>query len=434
MSNPNDVLNLFAVPTMAIGVDRSYYQTIHPCNAIQHYGPFEFQIPANNFMVALNRTYVVFEMRICKADGTALNHGAVAADKVKVSPVQYVGSSMFSQVKMYLHGHEVSDVQNYGYRGYMEHELHLSQEMKETMLQMTGYAKEVPDANGSLDNEANTGFVSRGELLFNGHWVEYVSRLHLDMCQQNKLLLPLIDVRFLFVRATDNFLLKCYKAGSTENYRVEVRNIRLLWKVVEPSKDMVIALEDTLVRAACRYSINRTEVRTLNIPVSVTKTPENILSTGQLPQLVIVGIVPAVGYNGDYTHTPYFFNNYKIRHVSIVAAGVPFPTRTRDLNYNAGTYVEAFIDLYKNLSLTDSQDSNGLDMKSFKHFHNFYAFDLTPFQTPDGSFSLPQSGSVSLEIDFMTAVSQELTAIVYMVYNSMVLIDRYRNIFKNFKS
>ncbi len=414
-------LDLFTVPPTQVAVEKSKWREIPLSNACTNDGPYEFHIPAEPHMLHLYKNYITVEFRICHADGTVMQ----AADQV--GPINLIGKTFFSQMRLFLNGTEVFNSSNkYAYRVFLETELNYGHDAKESQLQAALYEKDTPaGAQNNVDNIGNVGLASRSAHFIQSAWVQVMAPLHCDLFFQDRYLLNQIDVRLQLYRNNDRFLLVSFEQAP--DYKMEIRNMHWLVKAVEIAPSVSLAIEKTLQHFTAKYPVRRVEIKTMNIAAGLRSTADNALFTGQLPRRLVIGCVDSDAFHGTYGKSPFNFKNYDIREVSVSAGGETFPSKPLQPHFATNQYMRSFVQLFEGLGFGGENKGNRVDRSSFKNGSCLFAFDLSPDEDDGSHWDLIKEGSVCVHINFGTALAQAVEVIVYAEFDNLLTIDKGRN-------
>jgi len=63
-----------------------------------------------------------------------------------------------------------------------------------------------------------------------------------------------------------------------------------------------------------------------------------------------------------------------------------------------------------------------------------YAYDLSPDLSDSGHFNLQREGSVRVDIKFAAALPNTVNVVCYAEFDSVIEIDRHRNIIFNYSN
>ena len=258
-------LDLFTLPPTQVAIDNGYFQEVHLKNTLQDNGPFEFELNADNAYIDLSRNFIYMVMSVTKKNGTSIGSGAgvgEAADNYNHSTINLLGQTFFKQIKFFLGGKLVTDsMDGYAYRAYLETLLNHSQGAKETWLESEGWFE---DRAGKMNDKTNQGFILRSHMIDDSRKFELLAPLHSELCNQERLLLPSLNVRIELHRNSDDFLLLSPDDGEND-LKLKIHHMSWFIRRVEPMKSLALAIEAQLVKEPARYPIRRMVVKVLQV-------------------------------------------------------------------------------------------------------------------------------------------------------------------------
>ncbi len=428
MPGTKSELNLFDVPPTQVVVENCRWNEINLRNACTNTGPYEFHIGPNPQYLHLAKNYLFIELRIVKANGNALIHTAGDANvDPLVGPINAIGKTFIKQVKLTLNGVEVFDSgDKYAYRAFMETELNYGYDARYSHLQSSMYSQDTP--HDHVDDAANTGLQSRATPFRGSAWVQVMAPIHCDLFAQNKYLLNNMDLRLTMYRNPDTFCI--LSPAATQNYKIEVENMKWYVKGVEVSKSVSLALEQSLMQYAAKYPIRRVELRTIHVNLGARATPDTAIFNGQIPRRLVIGCVDADAYHGTYTKSPFNFKNYGINEVSAIAGGQTYPSKPLTTDFANNRYIRAFVQLFEGLGICDDNKGNTVNLNKFKNGICIFAFDLSPDEDDGGDhWDLVKEGETTVNIQFSAATAVAIEVVVYAEFDNLLTIDHSRNTF-----
>lgn len=416
-------LDLFSIPGTQVAIKRYFNDVIHPSNPITNEGPYQFRIPADPNFVSLSNHYVYFQLRIVREDGTNLNAAGNNPDPL-IATINAIGKTFFKQIKLFLNSKMVYDSgDKYHYKAFLETELNYGYDAKSTHLSACGYTRE----GGDIDLATNPGFVSRAAAFAESKWVEVQAPLHVDMMQQDRLLLPHTDVRLELHRNLDPLLLLCFEANPPRQYKIEVREMKLFIKKVEVLESVNLAIEATVNQYAAKYPLRRTVVTSLEVTQQRRMLPNNSIFQGQIPKRMIVACCDTDSFFGTINKSCMKFQNYGIQSIKVTAAGQVFPSHPLRLDFANNHYVQAYVQLLEALSLANDNRGNCITKEDFAKSHTIFGFDLSNDGQDTCGWDLVREGNTSLDIEFGPNLpAGGVTIIVYGEFDNLLSLDKYR--------
>lgn len=433
VSGTKSELNLFDIPPTQVAVEKCSWLEVNLRNACTNTGPYEFHIHPNTQFLHLSKNYLFIQLRIVKEDGTALQHGAQAANPDPLTgPINIIGKTFIKEVKLDLNGKEVFDSgDKYAYRAFLETELNYGYDARTSHLQAGLYAQDTP--YNHIDDLQNTGLQIRAANFNDSTWVQVMAPIHCDLFDQSKYLINNIDLHLTIYRNSDSFCLMSPQAAQA--YKIEVTSMKWYIKAVEVSKAANLGLEHALRFNSAKYPIRRVELKTIHINAGVRETPENAVFNGQIPRRIVFGCVDADAYHGTYGKSPFNFKNYTISEVSVTAGGQIFPSKPLTMDFVHNRFVRPFVQLFEGLGISDENKGISINMLKYKNGTCLFAFDLSPDEDDGNHWDLIKEGATSIDVKFTDAVpAGGIELIVYAEFDNLITIDNMRNVFTDYNS
>lgn len=416
-------LDLFSIPATQVAVKRTFTDVVHTANPVTNEGPYEFRIPADPNFVHLCKHYVYFQLRIVRANGQNLVTEGDGRDP-PIAPINAIGKTFFKQVKLYLNSKLVYDSgDTYHLKAFLETELNYGHDAKNSHLTSCLYNSE---SGAPADTAENEGFTERAALFAGSSWVEVMAPLHIDLMMQDRYLMPQTDIRIELHRNNDPLLLLCYQQNA-QQYRLEIREMKMFIKKVEVLESIQLALESTFAQYTAKYPLRRAIVTSLHVTQQRRVTPTNSLFQGQIPRRLIIACCDQDAYHGAINKNPFMFKNYSIQSIKVNAGGHTFPAQPMKLDFASNHYLQAYTELFETLGLANDNKGNSITRDAFSSSHCIFAFDLTA-DNDDGSHWDPiKEGNTSVEIQFgQNLPAGGVQVLVYAEFDNLLSIDRNR--------
>ena len=116
--------------------------------------------------------------------------------------------------------------------------------------------------------------------------------------------------------------------------------------------------------------------------------------------------------------------NFLCAHVD----GERFPTQPFTPFLANGHFLEAYETLSVETGVYNKDRTIDIKHKEFAHGYSMYIIRLIPGEPDAPTFDLVQNGSIRLELEIKDHIPSTATAIVYAELDSLVEIDRGRNV------
>ncbi|CAK5086045.1 unnamed protein product [Meloidogyne enterolobii] len=150
----------------------------------------------------------------------------------------------------------------------------------------------------------------------------------------------------------------------------------------------------------------------------------------QIPRRVTLGLVANSDYVGSLTRSPFNFQPFDVREISIIANGRSYPQAPYDFDYSKEKYVRGFNDMNDAIGFSNSSEGNGITYNQFGKTHCIYVFNLTNSGEDNaGTFDLIKNGTTAVNIKFSNAVPDGGVMLVVMgEVDSLIMLDKNRTI------
>ncbi|KAL3108903.1 hypothetical protein niasHT_011453 [Heterodera trifolii] len=411
------------IPPTNVSVVRSFFRQVLPLATITQESPYLFRLYSDNLWTDLSRVYLYLELSIEKPGA---NDKWVAIDDAdtSVSAIQGIGQTFVQQLKVTVGNTEVYDSGNlYPFKAYITNELSFPINAKKNFLGSTGYYHTV-----NQDDSTDDGFKERCKIFKGGKNAQFLSRLDFDLGNQELYLLNNLDLLFTIYKAKDVFLLQTLKANDATKYRLTVHDVKIYAKMVEVQPSLNMSLYKTLEKQPATYAVRKTEIKSSFISVGRYEFEYNVFSA-TIPRRVTIALVGNSAFHGDYKLSPFMFEPFDLREISIHAGGVVYPAVPYKLNFSKDHFVSAFVDMYEALGMANSERSFDISMAQFKKGWTFFVIPLTSTLDDSCGFELLRSGTTNVRATFNSPIPLGgVEMIVLGEFDQMIMVDYNRHI------
>ena len=343
-------LNLFQTPPTNVSLANSSfreYLTLNPIND----KPYKFKIHPTSSYIDLSKCYIFTEMRIRRRDpddGVLLD---LDQDSDVVAPIQLVGSTFIKNLKIAINGRETFNSNGlYAYKAYLDTELSYPTSVKETYLGVQGYSKD------SLDQSAvaGVGYIKRKNMFARSKKVQFMSKLGADLLNQDLYMINNVEIDIEITPNDSKFLLISKQPKAPEpqkEYVLEIMSCKLYVKHIDLMDGLALDVARQLDVEPARYGVRKSVLT--NHFITEGRTEYNInLFNDQIPRRIILGMVANKAYNGSPTLSPFNFEHFHTREVTISANGRNYPQVPYELDYDNENYARPYHDMFQNLVRT----------------------------------------------------------------------------------
>ena len=431
-------LALFSQSPVNVAEDKITWNEIRPSymsNA--EYSAINFSIIGNSTQyIKLSETELYVRIRIEKEDGTPFKHANDDGSPVPLrereygTPIDYILHSMWSSVDIKLNNNLVSESgTNYMYKALMETLLTYSENTKRIQLANAGFTGESGDFTQTHPDSPpyNHGLKTRQRWFKQNNIVEFVGPLLADVCNQDRLILPGVDIDIKLWPTRDEFRLITFPEGLRCKLFIEEIYLNVCKVAVSP--EVMMGHNAGLEISDAVYPFTRTDIRTFNISEGNFGTSLEDIWQGEVPTRLVVGMVNSEAVNGSYNLNPYHFQHFNVSNVGFFVNGEPTPHPAFHLDVENGTYLQGLNSLYKISGKTMENSDIGITRDSYQEGYTLIGFDVDPTTSPDFRYvGKSKEGHTKLEIKFKSGLPNPITLILYATFPEVMSIDQARNV------
>lgn len=429
--------DLFGVPPTQLTVERDIQTEHRPISTLNNSSsPIEFEIHTGiDEYIQMRECELYFRIRINLAKSFSASDAKVVADDwKKISPVNYLLHSMIKQVSVKIGQTQVnSSSGNYPYIAYIDALTSLSLEVKRSYLTGALWYK---DKAGSMEayNENRSKLIRpNGSDSSKGCELELVGKLHLDLGFQDRALLGGVKLGITIIPNDPEFYLLYDKSLVPT---VDILDACLYIHRSKVNSAVVQAHHRALQTATAKYFINRKEVKPFTIQTGTLDAYLNNVQNGVLPRRVIVGFVSNAAFNGSNELNPFNFKNYSIKHIACHLDGTQFPLRPYTPDFNRKKYMREYFGLFEATNQTGNRVNIDISREEYYDGYTLFGFNFAPDLAEgcdkSGYVSPIKYGTLRLEVKFNYFLPEEVTALVFCEFDSLIEIPLSREAIKNF--
>jgi len=258
----------------------------------------------------ISKTLIQLDLTITKEDRKTL-----PLTTSTVAGINNTLHSLFSEISMSINGQNISGSKLfYPYKAYLGALLTFDSEVKNSTLQMQGWANDKARNMGPV--AANSGFVIRGQFLreddvasnaFRADGCTLIGKLYHELHTCDKPLPPHTAVDFYLTRASSEFSLMSLSTD-TEKYKAVVKNIKLFVPVGWLAEEMYKEIQIRFPKQNMKYHLRRWSVLTFGVGVNKKETlSESIFSESENPTRIFFALVDTDAYTGNMHKNPFDF-------------------------------------------------------------------------------------------------------------------------------
>ena len=337
---------------------------------------------------------------------------------------------MFKNAKLKINEQTVEYEDAYAERAYIENLVNFPKDVKTTTLTSVGWMQDKARSKdfGTADADAKN---ARRVLLAGSREVEFSFRPKLSLFSQEKMLPPDQRISLEFQRNSVKYCLMHVDGTPFTGGDPILEITKMVFKVrrVDLFDDVRQALEQVHstpkpapvgpVGVDYKYAYKR--VTTYRRVIGSGRTEEEItLTQGRRQTRVLFALVDQGGASGDFTKCPFNYATNGVNFVRLSFDGENIDT-PYEPNYTTDKFAITYAGCARALGHWNGLTSNCVTPDSFKSGSAVYAWD-TSRQLQDDT-ELVSNTTVSIKVQFSTATTTTLTALVLQEVDEMMTIN-----------
>ena len=434
----------------------SKYHRIQPKNAVTRTGTIAFEISSgDNRFIDPSSAVLLIECSIRDNRGNIIPmlgpppHGGgdpPLNDRTKVYPVNGLGYSLFTNVKVLVNGTTIDAGDTlYSYRGDFETRLSYPKSVKEGSLNMTGFDEETAafdDAN--LDDVPYLNLF-RGTALPNAQGYPALMRrlvraghskpmflmtpIHSELFDQGKWLPPhtKISVTLEQNKAAFSILSKNVDGVDDNSYRVEIEKCEMMIRMVGVDSNVSEEIRNvSYTGASMLFPMRRVKMEQHRIPANMRDLSVTNVLVGEteLPRRLFVAFVRHDAAMGTLGRDPYNYQDFGLARIGLRVGGVERPYPMFTVNFETGEKIEPLWALLETTGFCMGDQELGFDYDTYSGRNCFFGFDLTSTRAPPGMcYESAASEDIEIVANLREAKAFPLEVILYAEYDAEMEIQ-----------
>ena len=394
-------LKLFQEPYEENAIEKEEWIRYLPKASVGGDGVIEFFIPGTtNSYIDLKKTRLVVTFRIVKADGTVIVGSKASLENLGIA-------SLFQQCILQLNGQTISpDISTlYPYKAMID----------KLVYEEGNVAYEQGDEQFYFFNEGgqNDGI----SLTQSSRSVQITGPIYTDLAQQDKMIVNGVPITLKLYQHSNGFRLQ-NSFGETEKHKIEITHISLNVCHATLTSPMFLSHEKTLENNLALYPFWESQIKSFTILSGSESWSIDNCFSGYIPSKIVVGMVNHDAFNGNYAD-PFRFNSFSNELVEIRVNKSPVPAQPWKYS------VEPFVALgeYE----YPPKKSSMLHDHTFDDYFALYKFNLDN-HLGESVFGPKRKGNLGIDVKFKTALTENITLIIYGKFPNMLKIDGDRNV------
>jgi hypothetical protein len=291
---------------------------------------------------------------------------------LKVSVANNFLHSLFQQCTIHLNETQITPSTSlYAYRAYIETVLGYGGDYKDSQARSALYIR---DDNVTVVEDP--GFIARANVVSGGKEFDLIGKPCVDICAQTRYLIPGIDVRIAFYRSPDDFYIHS-EDRNTIHYKCDILEAKLLVTkhVLLPQ---ILSQHSKLWQSGfpALYPQRRVIMKSYSLALGTIQNINENLLNGVLPDRLIIGLVSSSSLNGELHSSPFDFQDYGLKEITVSANGEQYYTRTYKVDFEKERIAEVYYNLYNGLGLTGCNEGPDITLFQYRNGKTLFVFNI----------------------------------------------------------
>jgi hypothetical protein len=392
----------------------------------------EFVVPSDNDTYIDTNIHLYIRGKLTEADGTSLDGSDFTAGTNNFL------HSLFSQCSIALNGTTITPATDlYNYRSYFETILCYGSDAAATHLANAFWYLDdgnlLPCNPTTNDTKNNQGFIARWNRMKQSKEVQMYGRLHSDICNVSRFLLPGVQLYVRLTKAKSQFYLMNEDAKTEVVFKF--LDAQLLVNRVTVNPDILAAHNITLRQGpSAIYNMTKVELKTFTFSSGSHSLSIDNVVLGPIPKRLLFTMVKNTDYLGSVTTNPYRLHHYDISYFALNVNGKQIPTEGLSLGMDHEKLsVMGYRTLFEGSGIHHLD--RGLQITHDMYINGYFMllFDLTPDRAASEEHaSHSDNGNIRVELKFSKALPDPITCIFYLEFDNSIQIDYLRRVTKDF--
>jgi hypothetical protein len=433
-------LDLFTMPLTQTAIENIYYLDVRPMSTVSANSVIEFVFGGEGRdYIDMSRSRLHVKFRVLHQDGSEMTVQALLGSGLpdpagvkdeKVVPVNLCLHSLWNQIDVYINGFRMSQASGmYPYKAMIMTMLGYPVAAKDTQLKAQGYRLET---TADLDAWAltNAGLFWRYQLFKGSKSVDFEGPLLEDVMQLNRYLLNNMKVQIKLYPAMKQFFLMSDE--DAKDYKIDLQEVLFKACMVKVNPGVILGHAKAMETRNALYSYTKYDTKSYSVSADQRTVYLDNLFQGIRPSKLVVGMVSAAGFNGNYKKNPFKFHHYDVSNIALVVDGDTVPGRPQKLDFDTTKggrdFIEAYVNMYEALGQSSTGYGGGITPESFAQGHTLFVYSLDPIITSGKYMNLTKHSNVRLELNFSKPLPETITVIIYTESPAVFEVDASRSI------
>lgn len=460
-----DILDLHKSLPTQIAVKGAHELFLFPRTSIEKEGNIQFKIATGSeeFLDPFDM-YIFCVTRILSSTGGILEPGTLGTDGArranaagdngfvatpaasKVLLINGINSAWFKNINVRLNGEVIASGDNmYMYKADLENRLSYPKDVKEGILNVSGFQEEVvplddfrdnfteefwlkPDIYGNY-NRNKINLVKRYLKTAHSQSLPTMGRIHSEIFDQPKLLPPNSVLDIEFDRNSSDFLRLTQE--NAEHY-VKLEACYLLARIARVNTEVTNDIESmTFKGKSLLYPLRRVEMSYYSRGPNTDDLSKTDLFNNQvLPRRIFMCMVKQSAFSGNKSQDPFNYQHFNVRRIALRTGGRIEPLPQLECNFERNDWLKPLYALRTATGSFLNEAEIGIDVDNFAKRNVIVGWDLTGSRIRAGeAFEMIKNQKVDLEIKLAEPIDDfVVNVIIYAEFDAEIEINENRDV------
>lgn len=421
-----------------------------------------FSFPNNGQeFVDLSRSELYLKLKIVQPDSLRTLPLQPRVNKAGALPIDLIMQTMWENINVSYNGVTVSNSDTwYPYKSLFEYMLQtddVSKNFQGSFMGSSpdvGYFDQTDTKQGANVVNVNTGLISREKMFKKvkrgpgsagglNDTVEYMGKLFADVCNGSTCLLNGVRIDIDLKPKSDEFRLMANPekvppaaAGEEATYRetrarIYVEEAKFFVCLVNPDLTTKVEIDKILRvdKKPATYYIPKVKMFQKSIPQGDMQCYVSDLWQGDVPSKIIVGMVSAAAFSGNYQKNPFYFQGFDTRSITFKVGNQTLPTDTMQMDLDGANYLIGLSSMYKVANKTFKDGGIRINRNNYREGYTLWGFNIDPTTNESvGNIGWKKKGQTELDIKFSKSLPETVILLVYGLFSQKIEIDHSRNV------
>lgn len=232
-----------------------------------------------------------------------------------------------------------------------------------------------------------------------------------------------------FYRSKPEFYL--VSDGLQPDFVADIEEMTIYLRKIQVNPAIVYAHSMALQKSSAKYLFNRSEVRMTAISQGHGSFSYDNICVDRLANKVVIGFVSSSSVVGSYNSSPFNFQGFDLRQITLSVDGIPVNNNTLSVSYDSSTgydTVEAYVSLLQSSGKWLNDAGNQLTTSDLAGGFALYSFNIAPISEGETYTNLIRKGNVRIDARFGTPLPHPVTWIIFTQTSSMFEVTLAREV------